>query len=116
MKIKITKQDKEFSHFIRARARWRCELCKRKYPDEIKKLDCAHIFGRRNAVLRHDQDNANALCFFCHKYLGENPLLYYIFALKKLGAINLFELIEKHGKGIGKKSKVEAKIFKEIMR
>lgn len=113
MKIKITKQDKEFSHFIRARARWRCELCKRKFPEEIKKLDCAHFFGRRNKSVRYDQDNASALCFYCHKYLGENPLLHYWYQYQKLGPVRLSELTERYADSV--KTKFEKMVFKRIL-
>lgn len=114
MKIRTTKADKEFATRIKSLARWRCELCKRKYPEQIKKLDCAHFFGRRKAELRLDADNASALCFWCHKYLGENPSLHYWFQYRKIGVVRMLELELKFTSAA--KTKFEKKILKGLIK
>lgn len=58
--------DKEMSKLIRERGK--CERC-----GGTGKLDCAHVFGRRNRTLRWDVNNLMALCFQCHFWWHENP-------------------------------------------
>lgn len=66
---KKEKADKAFSLFIRGRD-GKCLFCDK----SDSRLQCAHIFSRRNARLRHDPQNAITLCFKCHfRYMHYNP-------------------------------------------
>jgi hypothetical protein len=80
-KITITPADRWFSLFIRFRDDWTCINCHRycmrrklNNPDlPMLKIECAHVYSRRHKSVRHDSDNAFALCFKCHGfYTGEN--------------------------------------------
>jgi 5-methylcytosine-specific restriction endonuclease McrA len=81
--IKRTKEDIKFSLLVRLRAKGRCEYCLK--IKDIRDLQCSHFHGRRKASVRHDLDNASALCFACHLHLTENPLTHTEFFKKRLG-------------------------------
>lgn len=87
MKIKIDALDRLFSKYIRLRAGGVCEKC-----GQTKTLQCSHFHGRRKRSVRWNEDNAVALCFSCHMYLGENPLEHYEWFKKRLGE-ERFELL-----------------------
>ena len=69
--IKRTKHDAIFSDLIRERADYCCERCGKNCRNG--RLDCSHIFGRRHTRTRWEPDNAQALCYSCHNWFGENP-------------------------------------------
>lgn len=87
MKIKLDPLDKLFSKYIRLRAGGVCEYC-----GQVKRLQCSHFHGRRKRSVRWNEDNACALCFSCHMYLGENPYVHTEFFKKRLGS-QRFELL-----------------------
>lgn len=66
--IKRTTADAMFSDAVRLAAGNTCERCKR-----VGRMECAHLFGRRIAVLRWDTLNALCLCHTCHREFTENP-------------------------------------------
>lgn len=67
--IKRTSADKWFSDAVRLRANNQCEHC-----GISGRTECAHIYGRRQKVVRWCADNAIALCHSCHRTFTENPL------------------------------------------
>ena len=79
--VKIRPEDRWFSLYIRARDKWTCQRCKKKFkPYEeggdnlhLKGLHCAHCFGRGSHQTRWDEDNATTLCYGCHQYIDSNP-------------------------------------------
>lgn len=81
MRIKRKPLDDLFSKYIRLKAENRCERC----GNYSKKLDCSHFWGRGRLNVRHDEENASALCCGCHKYLGSNAEEHRAFFLKRLG-------------------------------
>lgn len=84
MKIKIDNLDILFSKFIRLRAKGKCQRCLK--PTEFQRLQTAHCWGRRKKSVRWDEDNALALCFWCHKQIdGEDPDAKKILFVKYLG-------------------------------
>lgn len=96
--MKITKEDKLFSEFIRRRAIQRVGGCERCLTPKFnttkddgstfpawKTLQCSHIWGRSNKSVRYDEDNAFGLCGGCHTYFHGHPIEYREFALDKLG-------------------------------
>jgi hypothetical protein len=66
--IKRTPADAAFSNVVRMHVQ-RCERCYR----SDGRLECAHLVGRRVAVLRWDLLNAVCLCHNCHRYFTEEP-------------------------------------------
>lgn len=79
MRIKIDPLDTLFSRFIRLRD----EVCQ--YCGRGGRLETSHFHGRRKRSVRYDTDNACALCYSCHRFLGENPYAHTEFFRKRLG-------------------------------
>ncbi len=84
MRVRIDPLDKLFSYFIRLRAENHCEYCG-KFKD-IRNLQCSHFHSRRKRSVRYDPDNACALDFSCHQYLGSNPYAHTEWFKKRLGS------------------------------
>jgi len=96
VKIKLDKNDRLFSEYIRKRAilrRGGCEYCGQRTI--WKELQCSHFIGRRKRATRYDPSNAIGICFSCHLYLGEHPYEHTKFFEKLLGSEKLEELIRK---------------------
>jgi len=53
------KLDKIFSEIVRSKGR--CERC-----GKTERLQCSHIYSRKNKWLRWDTENGMALCCGCH--------------------------------------------------
>ena len=81
MKIRLDKNDILFSKIIRERANGVCEYC-----GKFDRLQCSHFHGRRKYSTRFDLDNACAVCFTCHIFLGEHPNIHAEFFEKRLGS------------------------------
>ena len=72
--IKRTTADKHFSNCIRLAANWTCNRCGAYSPEDKRMgLHCSHYHGRGKLGTRFVVDNAEALCYGCHQYLGSNP-------------------------------------------
>lgn len=98
--------DKLFSIIIRSEGK--CGRC-----GETKNLNIAHIFSRRNLVLRWDKDNVLCLCVRCHFWSHQNPILFAEFVKKKLGE-GKYEELKKESEQIKKWTipELEEKIIK----
>lgn len=73
-KLKLNRADILFSKYIRQKAGWRCEYCHIlcKIGDVwVRKLEASHYFVRSHWSTRYDPENVHALCFSCHKRMGE---------------------------------------------
>ena len=77
MSIKVSSADTHFSRCIRLAAEWKCERCEAwgNSPERSGgvKLECCHIFGRRDAATRWDALNCLSMCHTCHRDTTENP-------------------------------------------
>jgi len=87
--IKITKEDRVFSQYIRKRDK-RCARCKSFVRFNDKKLpvshNCSHFITRGNESLRFDEDNCICLCYPCHqKWGGDDRDEYKAYMIKILG-------------------------------
>lgn len=71
--IKRTPADAAFSKLIRQRAGWKCERCGAQHDESSTGLHCSHYYSRGNWAVRFDPDNARALCYGCHAFLGGRP-------------------------------------------
>jgi len=84
--MKRSKWDKVFSDAVRTRDKWRCQRCKKYYPEGKRQgLHCSHFYGRAKYSTRFDFDNAEALCYGCHQYLGSHPQEHREHKIKKIG-------------------------------
>ncbi len=66
---KFNKYDKTFSEYIRLRDKV-CQWC-----GKDKRLECSHIFSRKNMGVRCDPDNAKGLCNYCHRKWHSEPVM-----------------------------------------
>jgi len=83
--IKRNLTDKLFSDYIRIKAKWICELCKRDFSTRQSKFDCSHFYTRGNKAVRFAEENCSALCRGCHDYFGKNPKEHTLWMERKLG-------------------------------
>lgn len=93
IRIKRSLADKLFSDYIRLRDGYRCQRCKVLYAAPTTALHCSHFFGRGNKAVRWDPDNACALCYGCHQFLGSRPYEHSQFFEKRLGKISYDRLV-----------------------
>lgn len=73
-KVKRNRADALFSDYIREKAGWKCEKCGKVCRVDgvwIAKLEASHYFTRSHWNTRYDEENVYALCFNCHKRMGE---------------------------------------------
>jgi hypothetical protein len=85
----ISKADKEFSKWIRARDR-KCQRC-----GTENNLTCSHFWARQHKGGRFNPDNCVAVCWMpCHKYYWEKEKQgdYRDYMLKRLGKKKYSEL------------------------
>ena len=85
MRTKIRPADKQFSLYIRNRDKWICQRCRKQYEVGSQGLHNSHFWSRGRENTRFDPENCDAMCFFCHLYLGSNPAEYNDWKLKQLG-------------------------------
>lgn len=84
--IKRDKYDAVFSDLVRERADWTCEVCGKYFPEGTRAgIHNSHLFGRGMKGTRWNADNCSAMCFSCHKRLGENPVAHTAWAVSRLG-------------------------------
>lgn len=98
--IKRTAADDWFSQAIRLRANHQCEHCGKTYG----KMECAHIVGRREKILRWCADNAICLCHTCHRTFTENPLDFTAWLSGHIGEA-ILEILQEKRRGILKDNK-----------
>jgi hypothetical protein len=77
--------DRMFSRLIRTRANWTCAYCDKSFHWAHSRLECSHFHGRRLKSVRFDPENAEALCWECHRYLDTHPRLHEEWKRKRLG-------------------------------
>jgi hypothetical protein len=81
MKVRLTIEDQLFSKLVKGRANGRCERCGR---SDIK-LECSHRWTREITALRWAPENADCLCFNCHRWWHKNPAEAYPWLVGKIG-------------------------------
>lgn len=72
--IKRNRADILFSDYIREKAGWRCEKCKKLCRIDgtwIASLQASHYWVRNHWNTRYDERNVHSLCGGCHKRMGE---------------------------------------------
>lgn len=109
--IKRTPADKAFSDCIRLAADWTCNRCGSYSPEEKRMgLHCSHYHGRGKWGTRFVVDNAEALCYGCHQYLGANPILHTEHKIEQIGQGAYDILLEKaNNTNLGRLAKRETK-------
>jgi len=95
MPIKRDAADMWFSKCVRARD-GHCMIC-----GTTENLDCCHVYGRRNKVVRWSLDNAISLCRYHHRQMGENPALF-MEMLEDLYGPGHMEILNEKARGVMK--------------
>ena len=118
--MKRSKWDKVFSNAVRVRDKWTCQRCKKYYPEGRRQgLHCSHFYGRAKYSSRFDFDNAEALCYGCHQYLGSHPEEHRKHKIMKIGASKFNRLTLRSNNRASKKdllSNWHYKYLKEKLR
>jgi len=104
MKVKIDKRDTIFSKLVRERAGWLCERCG--VSSDNTKLECSHIFSRSHKGVRWHPDNAQSLCFNCHKWWHSSPATSGVWIRELLGD-GFIDLLEEKKNQIKKYTKAD---------
>lgn len=106
--LKITAADKAFSQCIRQRAGWRCERCGSQPAPQG--LHCSHFHGRGKWSVRFDPENAEALCYGCHRLMGSQPEAHRSRIIAKLGIYRFDALTERaNNLALGRQAKRDQK-------
>jgi len=88
MKIKITPEDKKWARLVKIRDNFRCRRCGRFGKDGVGwKMESAHIMGRGHKSTKWLLENGICLCFKCHRFAHEDPLLWADWCEKNLGKV-----------------------------
>lgn len=98
MKVKIDKADRVFSQYIRTRDNWTCQRCGKRYEPPTSALHCSHFMGRGKEATRFDEDNADAMCYGCHRYFTAQPAEHYLWQVKTKGQDKVDDIILRSGK------------------
>ena len=88
--MKLFPYDTAFSRAIRERDDWTCQICGYFEPEaqatgKSMKLQCAHVFSRKNKNVRCHPDNAVCLCASCHALMTDAPTEWGLWVIKHLG-------------------------------
>lgn len=111
-KVKIDQADKYFSLWIRSRDNWSCQRCGTKYEPPTSALHCSHFKGRGKENTRFDPDNADALCYGCHRYFTAQPDEHYRWQVERKGQELVDELLLRSNQYKKKDRKSEALLWK----
>ena len=118
--MKRSKWDKVFSNAVRTRDKWTCQRCHKFYPEGRRQgLHCSHFYGRAKYSSRFDFDNAEALCYGCHQYLGSHPEEHRKHKIMKIGVSKFNRLTLRSNNRASKKdllSNWHYKYLKEKLR
>ena len=118
--MKRSKWDKVFSNAVRVRDKWTCQRCHKFYPEGKRQgLHCSHFYGRAKYSSRFDFDNAEALCYGCHQYLGSHPEEHRKHKIMKIGVSKFNRLTLRSNNRASKKdllSNWHYKYLKEKLR
>lgn len=70
------KLDEICSKYIKTRDKWTCQRCRKQYPKGSQGLHWSHFYSRRHRSVRWDASNSCCHCYYCHSFLGGNPVLF----------------------------------------
>lgn len=119
-KIKIDPADTAFSLYIRLRDK-KCQRCSKfGEPDskgrEVMGLDNSHFWSRSHENTRFDPQNCDAMCRYCHEYLGGNPGEYAEWKQKQLGKYDYDRLMIRANTTTKKDRKMSLLYAKELLK
>lgn len=118
--IKRDMNDKLFSDYIRSRDEWTCQRCGKYFEEGNRRtLHCCHLlYGRGIKILRFNELQCYAMCYFCHGWLTSHPGVAFKFLLNRIDLVafnvlnDMYEQRETYTYDKEKKSRVN-KILKQ---
>ena len=118
--MKRSKTDSLFSRFIKLLSGGYCKRCGKHLGVKSRGLHCAHMFSRGKLSVRFERDNAQALCYGCHRYLDHYHLIKIEFFMEILGKEGFAELELKSNTSATGKNKldiqaIEAQLKEKIL-
>lgn len=114
--IKIDAADKAFSLYIRTRDNWTCKRCGTPYTPPTSALHCSHFQGRGKEATRFDPENADALCYGCHRYFTSHPGEHYNWQVKQKGQNTVDGIILRSNQYKKKDRKMEKLIWEQAVK
>lgn len=115
-KIKIDAADKAFSNYIRTRDNWTCQRCGGQYQPPTSALHCSHFMGRGKEATRFDPENADALCYGCHRYFTAQPGEHYQWQVRRKGQNTVDAIILRSNQYKKKDRKMEQLIWTAALK
>lgn len=113
--VKLRRSDILFSQYIRTRDNWTCQRCGMYYEPPTRALHCSHFKGRGKEATRFDPENADALCYGCHRYFTSFPDEHYQWQVKRKGQKAIDALILRANGYKKRDDKMEAIIWKAAL-
>jgi hypothetical protein len=77
-------------------------------------LHCSHYYGRGRFSVRFDPDNAVALCYGCHRFLGSNPADHLDFIRERLGSEKFRKLTARRNKIVKRRDYLNKDFLNEL--
>ena len=114
--VKIDVADSAFSKYIRTRDNWTCQRCMKKYEPPTSALHCSHFMGRGKEATRFDPENADALCYGCHRYLTAHPAEHMAWQIKRKSQQTVDEIILRSNTYKKKDRKMEVLIWRQALK
>ena len=114
--VKIDVADSAFSKYIRTRDNWTCQRCMKKYEPPTSALHCSHFMGRAKEATRFDPENADALCYGCHRYLTAHPAEHMALQIKRKSQQTVDEIILRSNTYKKKDRKMEVLIWRQALK
>jgi hypothetical protein len=108
MAIKLDAADTWCSKVVRQKANWTCEYSGK----SDGRMECCHIYGRRNKSVRWSLDNLVCLSHYQHRYFTENPTEFTAWLETYLGKGHMEMLKEKKNCLMPTTKKLRAEIAK----
>lgn len=113
--VKIDAADKAFSLYIRTRDNWTCQRCGTQYTPPTSALHCSHFMGRGKENTRFDPENADAMCYGCHRYLTAHPAEHVDWQVKRKGQQAVDMIKFRSGQYKKKDRKMEVLIWRKAL-
>ena len=114
--VKIDVADQAFSKYIRTRDNWTCQRCNKRYEPPTNALHCSHFMGRGKENTRFEPDNADALCYGCHRYFTAQPALHLAWQVERKGQERVDSLVIQSNKYKKKDRKSEVLIWRQAIK
>ena len=113
----LKKLDKVFSEYIRLRdsigGYFRCISCGKIKP--YNQADCGHYHSRRHMATRFDEDNCNAECSYCNRFVADHLIGYRRNLIDKIGK-DKFDMLEYKASQTKKWTDVELKYLIDLYK